>query len=56
MIPIEAVNIITPPKWVFSLERIFSSFRDKEILPLIEIFYLGKSMWKIEVQDMIWLD
>jgi hypothetical protein len=26
------------------LERIFSPFRDEEKLPLIEIFYLGKSM------------
>jgi hypothetical protein len=31
-------------------------FRDEEILPLTEIFYLVKSMWKLEVQDMIWLD
>jgi hypothetical protein len=42
---------------VFSLERIFSPFfRDEEILPLIEILYLGKSIWKLEVQDMIWKD
>jgi hypothetical protein len=34
----------------------FLPFRDEEILPLTEIFYLGKSMWDIEVQDMIWLD
>jgi hypothetical protein len=33
-------------------ERIFSPFRDKEILPLIEIFYLGKSMGEIEEQYM----
>ena len=38
------------------LERIFSPFRDEEILPLTEIFYLGNIMWKWEVQDMIWLD
>jgi hypothetical protein len=37
-------------------ERVFSSLRDEEILPLTEIFYLGKSKWEIEVQDMIWLD
>jgi hypothetical protein len=28
----------------------------KKYSPLTEIFYLGKSMWKLEVQDMIWLD
>ena len=31
-------------------------FRDEEILPLTEILYLGKSKWKLEVQDMIWKD
>jgi hypothetical protein len=41
---------------VLHLERIFLPFRDEEILPLAEIFYLEKSMWEIEVQDMIWLD
>jgi hypothetical protein len=56
MIPIEAVKIITPPKWVFSFWKKFLPFRDEEILPLTEIFYLEKSMWEIEVQDMIWLD
>jgi hypothetical protein len=29
---------------------------DEEKLPLAEIFYLGKSMWEMEVQDMIWID
>jgi hypothetical protein len=33
-----------------------SPFREEEILPLTEIFYLWKSIWEIEVQDMIWLD
>jgi hypothetical protein len=41
---------------VLLLEETFSPFRDEEILPLIEIFYLGKSMWKTEEQDMIWID
>jgi hypothetical protein len=31
-------------------------FRDEEILPLTEIFFLGTKHVKIEVQDMIWLD
>jgi hypothetical protein len=33
MIPIEAVKIITPHKWVFSFGRNFSPFRDEEIPP-----------------------
>jgi hypothetical protein len=41
---------------VLHLEWIFSHFIDEEILPLAEILYLGKGMWDIEVQDMIWLD
>jgi hypothetical protein len=43
MILIEEVKIITPLNECSPLERIFSPFRDEEILPLIEIFYLGKS-------------
>ena len=38
------------------LERIFSPLRDEEKLPLTEIFYLGKIMWEMEVQDIIWID
>jgi hypothetical protein len=38
---------------VLHLERILSLIRDEEILPLTKIFYLGKNMSKIEVQDMI---
>jgi hypothetical protein len=38
------------------LKRIFSPFRGEEKLPLTEIFYLGKSTWEIEVQDIIWID
>ena len=53
MILIEAVKIITPLNECSPFERIFSPFRDEEILPLTEIFYLGKSMREIEVQDMI---
>jgi hypothetical protein len=56
MIPIEAVIIITPSKWVFSFWKKLLPFRDEEILPLTEIFYLEKSMWEIEEEDMIWLD
>jgi hypothetical protein len=40
----EALNIITPLNNCSLLERIFSSFGDKEILSLTEIFYLGKIM------------
>jgi hypothetical protein len=41
---------------VLHLERIFSPFRDEERVHLTEIFYLGKSMWEIELQDITWLD
>jgi hypothetical protein len=38
---------------MFSFWKKLLPFRDEEILPLTEIFYLGKSMREIEVQDMI---
>jgi hypothetical protein len=49
-------KLLLPLNECSPLEINFSPFRDEEILPLTEIFYLGKSMWEIEVQDMIWID
>jgi hypothetical protein len=46
MILIEAVKIITPLNECYPLERIFPPFRDVEILPLTEIFYLEKACEK----------
>jgi hypothetical protein len=34
-------------------KEFFSPFRDEEILPLTEILYIGKSMGKLEEQDMV---
>jgi hypothetical protein len=51
-----STKLLLPLNECSPLERIFSPFRDEEILPLTEIFYLEKSMWEIEVQDMIWID
>jgi hypothetical protein len=42
MISIEAVKIINPLNECSPLERIFSPFRDEEILPLTKIFYFRK--------------
>jgi hypothetical protein len=39
-----SIKILLPLNKCSLFERIFSSFRDEEILPLTEIVYLGKSM------------
>jgi hypothetical protein len=44
MKPIEAVKLLILLNECSLFGRNFSPFRDKEILPLTEIFYLGKSM------------
>jgi hypothetical protein len=44
MKPIEAVKLLLPLNECSLFGRNFSPFRDEEIVPLIEIFYLGKSM------------
>jgi hypothetical protein len=53
MILIEAVKTSTPLNECSPLGRIFSPLETKKILPLTDIFYLGKNMLEIEVQDMI---
>jgi hypothetical protein len=44
MKPIDAVKLLLLLNECSLFGRNFSTFRDKEILPLIEIFYIGKSM------------
>jgi hypothetical protein len=41
---------------VLLLEEISPPLEMKKYSPLTEVFYLGKSMWEIEEQDMIWID
>jgi hypothetical protein len=42
-IPIETPNCYSPYMSVLFRKKFLPLFRDEEILPLIEIFYLGKS-------------
>jgi hypothetical protein len=46
MKPIEAVKLLLLLNECSHFGRNFSPFRDKEILPLTEIFYLGKTCEK----------
>jgi hypothetical protein len=44
MTPIEVVKLLLPLNECSPFGRNFSPFRDEEMLPLTEIFYLGKGM------------